>query len=63
MKTATGAESTSTGDDDSVDGLDGTVYTVKNATRHHHGIYACMLENEVGTSLSSNEANVSVFCK
>ncbi|XP_046675860.1 hemicentin-2-like isoform X7 [Homalodisca vitripennis] len=54
---------TSAGNPEDVDGLDGTVFTVKNATRHHHGIYTCMLENEVGLSTSSNEANVSVYYK
>ncbi|XP_054284692.1 hemicentin-2-like isoform X5 [Macrosteles quadrilineatus] len=64
IKAQEGGERSPTGaDEDSVDGLDGTVLTVKTATRNHHGIYTCMLENEVGVSTSSNEANVSVYYK
>lgn len=53
----------SSGSDKDEDGLDLTVFTVKNATRHHHGVYTCMLENEVGVSNSTNSANVSVYCE
>lgn len=56
-------ERVATSDEQSVDTVDGTVFEVKNATRQNHGNYTCMLENDVGISTSSNQANVYVYCK
>ncbi|XP_018907387.2 uncharacterized protein nrm isoform X2 [Bemisia tabaci] len=43
--------------------VDQPTLLIKNSTRHDHGIYTCVLENEVGVSESINAINVSILFK